>query len=344
MSKKLKVMVLTAVDSLKVFRMTEERLAAALERHPKAREIAEFSITRTTTSYENDPSWNDGDHELFYRDVADADALVGYMFPLKDVDRAAPRLKWIHIIGAGIEHLHPLSWLPKDVTLTNNRGAHGPKTYEFAMMAMLMLGNHMPRLATAQRAHRWDAHFVSIVKGGTALIVGAGKQGSAVARAARALGIRPVGINPSVIENPDFDEIAAPARLHELLPAADYVFLTLPATHETRRFFGRREFALMKERAGFVNISRGSVLDANGLIDALQEGKISGALLDVFDDEPLPADSPLWDAPNLTITPHMGCDDEENYIHRTFDIVMENLVRLHEGKALENVIDPDRGY
>jgi phosphoglycerate dehydrogenase-like enzyme len=142
----------------------------------------------------------------------------------------------------------------------------------------------------------------------------------------------------------DFEEIAEPGSLRELLPAADCVFLTLPATDETSKFFGRAEFDLMKKNAGFVNISRGRVLDADALIRALESGKISGALLDVFDDEPLPADSPLWDAPNLTITPHMGCDDEENYIHRTFDIVMKNLWRFHRGERLENEIDPAKGY
>ena len=342
--RKLKVMVLTAEDSLKVFRMTEERLEAALERHPSVRAVADFCIVRTTTSYENDPSWNEADHEIFYRGLGDADVLIGYMFPPDDFAGHAPRLKWIHIIGAGIEHLHPLGWLPEGVTLTNNRGAHAPKTSEFAMMAMLMLGNHMPRLATAQRGHRWDAHFVSLVRGGTALVVGAGKQGSAVARAARALGIRSVGVDPFVEANDDFDVMAEPKDLHKLLPEADYVFLTLPATKETNKFFGLAEFDRMKKSAGLVNISWGRVLDADALIEALESAKISGALLDVFDDEPLPVNSPLWDTPNLTITPHMGCDDEENYIHRTFDIVMENLLRLHCGRKLENEIDPVKGY
>jgi phosphoglycerate dehydrogenase-like enzyme len=341
---KLKVMILTAEDSLTVFRMTEQRLKAALERHPHVSEVAEFSIVRTTTSYENDPGWNDADLEIFTRRLADADALIGYMFPLEVIAERAQRLKWIHIIGAGVEHLHPLDWLPEGVALTNNRGAHAPKTYEYAMMAMLMLGNHMPRLAASQRERRWDAHFVSIVKGGTVLIIGAGKQGSAVAKAARALSITPIGVDPVVEASGDWDEIARPERLHELLPAADYVFLTLPATAETSKFFGRAEFSRMKENAGLVNISRGRVLDTDALIEALENGKISCAVLDVFDNEPLPDNSPLWHTPNLTITPHMGCDDEENYIHRTFDIVMDNLLRLNDGRELENKIDPAKGY
>ena len=340
----MRVMVLTAEDSHKVFRMTEERIQAALERHPKVREIADFFVTRTSTSYENVPSWNEIDHELFKREVADADVLVGYMFPLSSIGKYAPRLRWIHIIGAGVEHLCPLSWLPESVLLTNNRGAHAPKTREYAMMAMLMLGNHMPRLATAQREARWDGHFVTVVFGRTIVIVGAGKQGTAVAQAAKVLGIRAVGVDPMVAQNDSFERIVPPSELLSVLPGADFVALTLPAMDRTRRLFGVAEFSAMKDGSGFINISRGSVLDTDALLSALRSGKLSGALLDVFDVEPLPADSPLWRAPNLTITPHMGCDDEENYIHRTFDIVMENLQRLRDGIELENMIDPVNGY
>ncbi len=344
MAEKLRVMVLTAEDSLKVFRMTPERIAAALERHPDIRDVAEFRIARTTTSYENTPGWNEADHALFYRDVAEADVLVGYMFPPDDLRAHAPHLRWIHIIGAGIEHLHPLSWLPEGTTLTNNRGAHAPKTREYAMMALLMLGNHMPRLATAQRQGRWDGHFVSVVAGKTVVVVGAGKQGTAVAQGAAALGVRAVGVDPEVREHAAFARIVPPSELRTVLADADFVGLTLPAAASTRRFFGAAEFAAMREGAGFFNISRGSVVDTDALLAALRAGKLSGAVLDVFEEEPLPPDSPLWDAPNLTITPHMGCDDEENYIHRTFDIVMDNLRRLIAGRALENRVDPEKGY
>lgn len=337
-------MILTAHDSLKVFRMTEERLTSALERHPHVRDYAEFSIVKTSTSFENEPGWNDEDYVVFRDGIKNADILVGYMFPLEEIRTIAPQLKWIHIIGAGIEHLHPLAWLPENVMLTNNRGAHAPKTREYAMMAMLMLGNHMPRLATAQRNSHWDGHFVSIIEGSTVLVVGAGKQGSAVANAAKTLGVRAIGVDPDTALRGDFDEIAPPSELHSLLPKADFVVLTLPYTQETHKFFGAKEFGLMKESAGFVNICRGKVVDHTALIEALKNGKISGAILDALEEEPLPENSPLWSTPNLTITPHMGCDDEENYIHRTFDIVMENIDKLIRGERLDNLIDPKKGY
>lgn len=337
-------MILTALDSLKVFRMTEERLAAALARHSIIRECADFSIVRTSTSFENTPGWNDEDYRIFRRNIKDADILVGYMFPLQEIRDIAQNLKWIHIIGAGIEHLQPFSWLPSNTMLTNNSGAHAPKTCEYAMMAMLMLGNHMPRLSTAQRQHKWDGHFVSTIAGSTVLVVGAGKQGCAVARAAEKLEIGAVGIDLDTTQRGCFKKIVPPSRLHVFLPSADFVVLTLPYTRKTYHFFGATEFGLMKENAGFINISRGKVVDHEALQSALRSGKISGAILDVLEQEPLPQESPLWETPNLTITPHMGCDDEDNYIHRTFDIVMGNIEKLAKGEQLDNLIDFKKGY
>ena len=344
MSEKMKVMVLTAADSKKVFRMDKERLEAALLRHPQVREIADFEICRTSTSFEDAPGWNEGDYEMFYRAVSDKDAIIGYMFPLDTFRHKAPNVKYIHIIGAGVEHLFPLTWMPEHTKITNSRGAHAPKTCEYAMMAMLMLGNNMPRLATAQREHRWDGHFLTVVEGKTVLIVGCGKQGSAVALAAKRLGIKAIGIDPRVASKEGFEKILHPDKILEVLPEADYVFLTMPSTKDTYRFFGSAHFEAMKPGAGFVNICRGKVLDEEAMLLALESGKISGAVLDVYDQEPLPPESPLWDAKNVIMTPHMGCDDEENYIPRCLDIFFENLIRMTKGEELDNLVDRNLGY
>lgn len=341
---KMKIMILTADDSKKVFRMDQERLEAALSRHPQVRELADFEICRTSTSYEDAPGWNEQDYEMFYRSVADKDAIIGYMFPLETFREKAPHVKYIHIIGAGVEHLFPLTWLPEHTKLTNSRGAHAPKTCEYAMMAMLMLGNNMPRLYTAQRESRWDGHFLTVVEGKTALIVGCGKQGSAVALAAKRLGIRAIGVDPAVSAKEGFEKIVHPDALLDVLPEADYVFLTLPYTKDTYHCFGSAQFGAMKPGAGFVNICRGKVLDTDAMAAALESRAVSGAVLDVYEQEPLPADSPLWTAKNVIMTPHMGCDDEDNYIPRCFDIFFENLVRMANGEELDNVVDPNLGY
>lgn len=341
---KLNITVLTAEDSLKVFRMTQERVDAALERFPEFKDKVNISIIRTSTSFENTPSWNADDYVKFRKGVAEADIMIGYMFPLEEVRAAAPRLKWIHIIGAGVEHLLPLNWLPEDAVLTNNRGAHAPKSFEYVMMALLMLANHMPRLMRAQQAHVWDGHFVSIIKGSTVAILGAGHQGAAAALAAKTLGLRTIGVDIDTTLRENFDELIHASRLHEALGRADYVVVTLPSTDDTYRMINDEAFAAMKDGCGFVNISRGRIVDSDALIENLENGRLSGAVLDVFEQEPLPADSPLWDAPNLVMSPHMGCDDEENYIHRTFDIFFSNLRRFIAMETLENVVDRVKGY
>lgn len=344
MPEKMKVMVLTAEDSKKVFRMDKERLEAALSRHPLVREIADFEICRTSTSFENTLGWNDGDYEMFYRAVSDKDAIIGYMFPLDTFRDRAPQVKYIHIIGAGVEHLFPLTWMPEHTKITNSRGAHAPKTCEYAMMAMLMLGNNIPRLATAQREHRWDGHFLTVVEGKTALIVGCGKQGSAVALAAKRLDIKAIGVDPRVASKEGFEKIVHPDKILKVLPEADYVFLTMPSTKDTFHFFGSSHFEVMKPGAGFVNICRGKVLDEEALLLALESGKISGAILDVYDQEPLPPSSPLWTAKNVVLTPHMGCDDEVNYIPRCLDIFFDNLIRMTKDEELDNLVDRNLGY
>ncbi len=341
---KMKILILTAENSKKVFRMDQERLDAALERYPAVRDLASFTICRTSVSYEDSPGWNEEDYEKFYRAVADTDAIIGYMFPLETFRERAPHVRYIHIIGAGVEHLFPLTWLPEQTRLTNSRGAHAPKTCEFAMMAMLMLGNDMPRLITAQRESRWDGHFLTIIEGKTVVIAGCGKQGSAVAQAAARLGLRAIGVDPVVREKEGFERIVHPDALCQVLPEADQVFLTMPSTKETYHAFGAEQFAAMKDGAGLVNICRGKVLDTDALLAALESGKLSGAILDVYEQEPLPADHPLWTAKNVVMTPHMGCDDEDNYIHRCFDIFFENLIRMAKGEQLENLVDRELGY
>ncbi len=344
MPEKLKIMILTADDSKKVFRMDEARLEAALSRYPMVRELADFEICRTSTSFENTPGWNERDYEMYYSTIADKDILLGYMFPLETFIDKAPRVKYIHIIGAGIEHLCPLTWLPEKTILANSRGAHAPKTCEYAMMAMLMLGNNIPRLVTAQHEQKWDGHFLTVVEGKTALIVGCGKQGSAVALAAKRLGIKAIGVDPHYAPKEGFEKIVQPDKILDVLPEADYVFLTMPYTKDTFHFFGSPHFEAMKPGAGFVNICRGKVLDTDTLLTALESGKISGAILDVFEQEPLPSASPLWTARNIVLTPHMGCDDEENYMHRCFDIFFENLIRMTKGEELANQIDRELGF
>lgn len=329
-------------DAPDVFMMTKERWQQAILRHPDLAEQVRCTVASARTSSMAD--WTPEDRIEFRQAMATANVLVGYRFPTEDLGVIAPNLLWIHIIGAGVEHLLPLEWLPPSVKLVNNRGAHAPKTTEYAMLAILMLGNVIPRLVTAQRKMQWDQCFSSIVEGKTLVILGMGEQGKSVARGAKKLGLHVIGVDiqPHPLEN--CDEVVPTTELHRVLPFADFIGVAVPLTPQTRHIIGREELDLMKKTAGLFNIARAPVIDYEVLAEKLKAQELGGALLDVFDQEPLPPESPLWLVPNLMITPHVGCDDATNYIARTFDIVLQNVRRYLKGEPLVNEVDRSRGF
>lgn len=276
--------------------------------------------------------------------VCSMDVLADLGFPLHRLAARAPALRWIHVTGAGIEKLLPLTWLPPGVTLTNNSGVHAARTTEYASMALLMLGARMPEMATNQRRRVWSQVFTPCIAGRSLLVVGLGDMGGAAAIAGRRLGLRVTGIRARPGPHPLADAMLPAASLHQGLAEADFVVVATPLTAATRHLVDTAALAAMKPGAGLLNIARAGVVDYAALCDALRAGHLSGAMLDVFDPEPLPADSPLWDTPNLVITPHCSSDDLETYMPLTLDLVFENLIRLRAGAALKNRVDPDRGY
>lgn len=313
-----------------VFRITPERFAAAAARH---RDIA----TRIDV-------FIDWDLDHFDESMRTAEVFVGWDLPTEDLAARAPRLRWIHVIGAGIEHLLPLDWLPAGVRLVNNRGVHAPKAGEYGLMAILMLNNAIPALVTRQRARRYDPIYATPARGKTLVVVGFGQMGRAVAREARRMGMRVIGVRRHGRPAREADETVGPEGLDDALARADFVLVTVPLTPETRGLLDRRRLDLMKPTAGLVNMSRARVVDYAALAAKLREGGLAGAVLDVFDPEPLPASSPLWDTPNLILTPHVSSDDVESYIPRTLDLLFENLARDLAGRPLRNRVRPRLGY
>lgn len=312
-----------------VFHMTDALCAAALARRPDlARHV------RITTGW---------DLENAAGALETADVFVGFRL-LKEKVRTAPKLKVVHLIGAGVEHLRPLDWVPDHLMLTNNRGIHQQKAGEYILMALLMLNSRLPTLVNAQAQRQWLQLFTTQIKGKTLLIVGAGELGSAGARQAKLLDLHVIGVRRSAKANPDCDETYGPERLHELLPRADFVLVTVPATAETEQMIGEREFAMMKPGASFINFGRAAVVDYEALSRRLKSGAIAGAVLDVFDPEPLPAESYLWGVPNLIITPHCSSDDAQSYIPMTLDLVLDNAGALLSGRALRNVVSSEHEY
>lgn len=313
-----------------VFRIEQPLYTEALGRYPDLATALDTTIGH--------------DLEGFEEALAQAEGIVVWQFPRENLRARAPHLKWIHIIGAGAEHLMPLDWLPRSIVLTNNRGVHAPKAAEYAAMALLMLNNQIPALMTSQRHRRWDRRFATTLAGKTVLIVGVGNMGGAAAGIARRLGLRVLGVRRNGRPHRAVDEMHAPGDLPELLPRADFVLVATPLTGETRHLIGRAELDRMKPGAGLINMARAAVVDYAALAEKLRRGEIGGAVLDVFDPEPLPADSPLWDVPNLVITPHVSSDDAARYGARTLDLVFENARRLVANRPLRNRVQRARQY
>ena len=313
-----------------VFRTTHDRYAQAAERHPEVAARLDTCI--------------DWDLEQFDDSMRKAVALMTWDLPTEDLSERAPNLRWIHIIGAGVEHLAPFDWLPPGVTLTNNAGIHTEKTMEYVSMALLMLNNNIPKFAADQRRGRWDPRFSTPVAGKTAAVIGVGKMGGAAARSAKSLGLRVLGIRRHKRPARYVDKMYGPENLDFVLGEADFVILNTPLTPETQGMIGRRQLDLMKSDAGLINLARAQVVDCVALRERLEEGTLAGAILDVHHPEPLPPDAPLWDVPNLIITPHVSSDDDASYLPLTLDLFFGNMERLLAGKPLNNRVRPRLGY
>lgn len=318
-----------------VFRATPEAVKAAIRRAKPAR-----GLRWTVGEDFADLTWLKTAEGL----VCGNDIITDPAFPRATLAAAAPKLRWIHITGAGIEPLLPLDWLPPHVTLTNNSGVHVQKTGEFATMALLALTIRLPQMVTHQREARWQQIFTPSPKGKTLLVVGMGDMGGAAAKSAKQLGMKVIGVRRSPKPHRYADAMLPLKQLKKGLAAADIVLIATPLTPETRGLIDAAAIAAMKPGAGLVNVGRAGVVDYDALSAALRGGQLSGAILDVFDPEPLPGDSPLWQVPNLIITPHCSSDDLEDYLPLTLDLVFANLVRYRAGKKLKNAVDPKTGY
>ena len=313
-----------------VYKITRERYDAAALRHPDLAARIDATVSE--------------DADAFAGLVADADILVGWRFPHPEIAQLAPRLKWIHMTGAGIEHIMPLDWLPERTVLTNNRGVHAPKAEQSAMTALLMLNERIPELVADQRAARWERRYATDIRGKTAFVIGLGNMGTAAVKAARKLGLHVLGMRRTGRAHRGVHEMIAPERLREGLARADFVVVAAPLTPATEGLLDDTALDCLKPTAGLINMGRARIVDYDALRRRLSDGRLRGAVLDVFDPEPLPSDSPLWTTPNLIMTPHVSSDDEENYGPLTIDLVFDNIARWYAGKPLRNVVDAGLRY
>lgn len=313
-----------------VFTITRERFNEAISAYPNLDDDLDIFI--------------DWDTDQFESSMADADVLLTWNLPTENLAAVAPRLKWIHCIGAGVEHMLPMDWIPDGVILTNNKGVHSAKAGEFGLMAVLMLHSHIPAVVTNQHNRIYDSLYASPIAGKTVVILGTGSLGSAIARKIKPLGVNLIGINRSGRAVHGCDRIATTQDIDSILPIADYLVAATPDTPQTRGLLNKRRLDLMKKSAGIINIGRQAVMDYTALCNKLDAGTLGGAILDVFDPEPIAAQSRLWKTKNLIITPHISADDGDAYIPLTLDLFFKNLQRFKNDQPLLNPVDPELGY
>ena len=261
-----------------------------------------------------------------------------------DVLAAAPRLRWVHSWAAGADSDLTAEMRASDVVLTSSVGNGAIPLAEHSILLMMMLNREAPRWMNAQRERRWERFTHGELNGLTVGLFGVGHAGADLARKAKAFHMTVLGCRRNADVPVDgVDEMYPPERLHEFLARCDMVVVTAPITADTAGVFDEAAFRAMKETAFFVCISRGGIADDDALLRALQEGWIAGAGLDAHGVEPLPEDSPFWDAPHTIVTPHNGATTAATAL-RGREIFLDNLARHFAGEPLTNVVDKVAGY
>lgn len=277
--------------------------------------------------------------------AAEVELLIGSTASLRALGRLqAPRLQLVFVNAAGVDGLAPFDWLPDSAVLLNNRGTHAAKAGEYIAMAALMLAGRVPAFATAQARAAWQPVFTPPLARRRVTIVGTGDLGSAGARALRALGVPVTGVRSRPAPHPDFACVHGVDRLDAVLAETDILILACPLTQATTGLLDRRRLRLLPSGAGLVNLGRGRLLDQPALCDLLEQGHLSGAVLDVTHPEPPAPEDRLWRTPNLILTPHVSCDDPATYNDTSLRILFANLRAWREGRAPPNRVDLSRGY
>jgi phosphoglycerate dehydrogenase-like enzyme len=276
-----------------------------------------------------------------------ADILLGWNFQSRDMRdqwHRADNLKWIHWCGAAVDRVMSPELRASDIILTNARGIFDSVMAEYVlgyMISELKLFRETWRL---QDEKRWQTRLTGKLAGSRAVIFGVGSIGRETARLLRSVGVKVSGVGRRARgDDPDFGTIFGPDHALRAIEDADWVIGLLPLTEETTRFYGAKFFDAMKREARFMNLGRGESVDESALIAALEQGKIAGAMLDVFNNEPLDRNNPIWQAPNIVISPHTSsyyAEYEEDMANQFLD----NFARFKERKPLENVIDKEIGF
>ncbi len=275
-------------------------------------------------------------------ELADAEIFFGYHTP--EVFRGAADLKWIQATAAGMDQMLEPQLIERGLLISNASGVHAHPVAQMAWALTLAVSRALPTFFRQQQEHRWQHGPVLDMAGSSAGIIGLGGIGRQYSKVAAAFGMRVLAVDPhGPTKTEHVESVWRTDRLDELLQLADVVLLSCPFTPETRRLLSRERLALMKPTAILVNIARGGIVDEEALVEALRAGRLAGAGIDVCETEPLPADSPLWDVPNLVMTPHCAGVSTRR-VRRLTDFFCENLRRYLADEPLKNIIDQHKGY
>jgi D-2-hydroxyacid dehydrogenase (NADP+) len=290
-------------------------------------------------------------YENVEQHIADVEILFGISIRPEQF-LAARKLRWIHSQAAAVHQLMFPELVNSDVIITNARDVHGPVVAEQVIAMMFALAKRIPAAVRFQQKHLWGQDAFSRgrshsreLASATLGLVGLGSIGRNVAKHASALGMRVIAVR----EHPDkekpqyVDEVLPTSKLQELLTQSDYVVLSTPVTPETKGMIGAPQLAAMKPDAFLLNVGRGPLIDEAALVEILRQHKIGGAALDVFDQEPLPPESPLWDLEDLLITPHTAGISEKMW-ERHYVLFSDNLRRYLSGQPLLGLVDKRSGY
>jgi D-2-hydroxyacid dehydrogenase (NADP+) len=280
---------------------------------------------------------------------ADLEASIGdieviFVFrPPRGVWSGAKRLRLIQTIGAGVDAVLPAPDLPAGVRIANARGIHGEQMSEHALAMMLAFAKRLPQALANQRMRRWQSYTPGSLAGKTCSILGMGTIGRAVAERAKQFGMRVIGTQREPKPCSHADEVLPPEQIKRAVQQADYLVVILPKTPQTLHLLDAKVLADLRKDAILINMARGGVVDETAVANMLKEGRLRGAALDVFAEEPLPESSDLWKLPNLIITPHVA-GLVPDYLDRVLEIFIDNMKRLEDGQPLINEIDRARGY
>jgi D-2-hydroxyacid dehydrogenase (NADP+) len=282
------------------------------------------------------------------RDRVDIAFLSGDLYPgnfrgFFESLTGCPNLRWVHVFYVGVQGPLYVPFLERGVTLTNSAGANGRYIAQTAIGGMLMLSRPFLRWREAQARHEWRQLSADgpdappDLAHETMVVVGLGAIGSEIARLARAIGLRVIGVRRSAGESDCVDALVPPSQLDDVLAQADWLAIACPLTDATRGLINRERIAMLPPGARILNVARGAIIDEDAMIEALKGGRLRGAYLDVFAQEPLPGESPLWDIPNVIVTPH-NSTVSAGKSRREADVFLENLERFCRGEPLFNVV------